>query len=128
MIDDVTKKKVLLIDDETNLTSLTKLNLEATGRYEVTVENDGLKAIETIQRLMPDVILLDIVMPDIEGSQIAGVLKSDSQLKAIPIIFLTATVTSEEIDHSGGMIGGNPFIAKPARIQQIIDVIEKHTK
>ena len=120
------KKKVLLVDDEESLTKLIKLNLEATGQFEVSIENRGTEAVKAAKVFKPDVILLDVVMPDMEGSEVAQRLKEDPALRSIPIIFLTATVTAEEVSQSGGMIGGEAFLAKPVNVQQLVDAIEQH--
>ncbi len=121
------KKRILIIDDEENFTKLMKLNLEQTKQYEVRVENKGAKGLETAQLFNPDLILLDIIMPDLEGSEVASQIKNDEKTKDIPIVFLTAAVKKEEVNSSGGIIGGNPFIAKPVSTQELIDCIEKYT-
>ena len=120
------KKKVLLVDDEESLTKLIKLNLEATGQFEVSIENRGTEAVKAAKAFRPDVILLDVVMPDMEGSEIAQRLKEDPALRSIPIIFLTATVTAEEVSQAGGTIGGETFLAKPVNVQQLVDAIVQH--
>ena len=117
------KKKILLVDDEESLTKLIKLNLEATGHFEVAIENHGAKALKAARVFHPDIILLDVVMPDMEGSEVARQMKEDSLLKSIPIIFLTATVTAEEVSQSGGTIGGINFLSKPVNVQQLIEAI-----
>ena len=120
------KKKILIIDDEDSFTKLFKLNLEKTGGYEVQEENKASQAIETAKKFKPDLIILDIIMADADGSEVASLLKMEKNLKDIPIIFLTAVVSREEIDsNSGGRIGGHPFIAKPADVEEIVVCIEK---
>lgn len=120
------KKKVLIVDDEEDFAVMVKLNLEATGRYEVRTENKGLLAVVTAKEFKPDLILLDIIMPDIEGSQVAASLKGDRDTAKIPVVFLTAMVTKEETESAGGVIAGNPFIAKPVDTKSLIDCIEKN--
>lgn len=120
------KKKILLVDDEEALTKLIKLNLEGTGRYIVHVENQGLAALEAARAFEPDMIFLDVAMPDIEGSEVAGYLKQDALLSRVPVVFLTATVTADEVSQWGGQIGGRAFLAKPASTQQIVECIQKH--
>ncbi len=120
------KKKVLLVDDEESLTKLIKLNLEATGQFEVSIENRGTEAVKAARAFKPDIILLDVVMPDMEGSEVAQRLKEDGALKSVPIIFLTATVTAEEVSQAGGTIGGEMFLAKPVNVQQLVDAIGQH--
>lgn len=121
------KKKILIVDDEESLGRILKLNLEETGQYEVRVETEGTKAFPAVQEFRPDLIFLDIMMPDREGSEVAEQIRSDSVLGKIPIIFLTATVTAEEVGSSGGRIGGQLFLAKPITVSQLIECIERET-
>ncbi len=122
------KIKILVVDDEEALTRMLKLNLEAMGSYEVCIENRGTHALEAARNFKPDLILLDIVMPDLEGSEVAQQVKEEPQLKNTPIVFLTATVTNEEISPMGGRVGGQPFLAKPVTVQALIDCIERNLK
>ena len=73
----MSKQRILVVDDEPSITRLLKLNLEQTGRYEVRVENLGARAYEAAQEFMPDLVLLDIMMPDMDGSDVAASLKED---------------------------------------------------
>jgi CheY-like chemotaxis protein len=120
------KKRILIIDDEEDFTQLVKLNLEQTKRYEVWVENKGAEGLEAAKSFNPDLILLDIIMPDLEGSEVASRIKNDAETKDIPIVFLTAAATKEEVSSSGGIIGGHPFLAKPVSTQELIDCIDKN--
>ncbi len=120
------KNKILMIDDEEDFTQLVKLNLEITGRYEVRTENRGAQGCAAALEYRPDLILLDILMPDMEGSEVAYKIKQQEELKDIPIIFLTATAREVEIDSSTGVIGGQVFIAKPVSAEKLMEAIEKH--
>lgn len=122
------KKKVLVVDDEVSLTRLLKLNLEKTGRFEVMEENRGTHVISVARNFKPDIIFLDVMMPDKDGSTVADELRSEHDLKDIPIIFLTAVVSREEADAQRGVIGGQPFLAKPANIETVLACIDQHLK
>ncbi len=122
------RKKILIVDDEMTFGQLIKLNLEETEQYEVRVETKGALAIATAKEFQPDLILLDIVMPDVDGGELAHRIKDDKFLKDIPIIFLTALVKKDEVDSEHGMIGGHPFIAKPVNTDELIDLINKNIK
>ena len=122
------KKRVLIIDDEKSFVQMVKLNLEETGKYIVRAENEGAKAIEAAREFNPHIIFLDIVMPDVDGGEIAQRLRADTNLAKIPVVFLTAIVKENEVDSQDGIIGGNPFIAKPVTTQKITDAIEKYTR
>ena len=122
------KKRILLVDDEAMITRTLKLYLEGTGKFEVRTQNQGTEAVATARVFKPDLIMLDIVMPDIDGAEIAEKLQEDPTLKSIPIIFLTALVRPGEVAASGSDIGGFPFIAKPLDPDKIVAAIEKYTE
>ncbi len=120
------KKKILIIDDEEGFTKLVKLNLEETGEYAVRVENNSNNAFMAAKEFKPDLILLDIMMPGMDGGDVASELKSDNTLKGIPVVFLTAIIKEDEIDSQDGSVGGHPFIAKPISVEELIKCIEKN--
>lgn len=119
------KKRILLIDDEPGFTRLMKLNLEANGAYEVQVENDGRKAVAAARAWRPDLIFLDVIMPDIDGGQVAAELHAEPGLRHIPIVFLTAVVSKNEVVKRGDVIGGQTFLAKPVTVADVVNTIEK---
>ncbi len=120
----IAKKKVLIVDDEESFAKLVKLNLEETGIFEVRVETKGMRAIPAAREFKPDFILLDIVMPDMDGGEIAQEIKADPELNKIPLGFLTALVRDYEVTPKGDSIAGYPFIAKPVTVAQLIDFIK----
>ncbi|MFA5144772.1 MAG: response regulator [Candidatus Omnitrophota bacterium] len=121
----IKKKKILLIDDEADFTKLIKLNLELTGQYEVKTENNGLLGLDAAKEFKPDLIFLDIMMPDIDGGDVCSQLENDEETKGIPVIFLTAIASKEEVKNGKGSIGGRPFIAKPVSVRELMDCIER---
>src|ERR1041385_8372731 len=108
------KRRLLLIDDEVAFTRIAKLNLEAAGHYEVRVENEGSRALEAAREFAPDLILLDVIMPDVDGGDIGGQIRSDAALAHVPVVNLTAAASHQELQGESGTIGGRVFIAKPA--------------
>ena len=120
------KKKILLIDDEKELNFFLKANLENTGEFDVIVSNRGDEGIELAQREKPDLILLDILMPEMSGDEVAEILLDNPATAKIPIIFLTAMVTKEE---TGDVVlkkrGGRNFIAKPITTEELVGAIKK---
>ena len=86
-------------------------------------ENDGTKAWLAAREFKPDIIFLDVVMPKIDGGDVAKQITSDPLLQHVPIIFLTAIVSEKE---GGHLIGGFPFISKPVSLQAIMECIDKH--
>ncbi len=119
------KKKILVVDDEASITRLLKINLERTGAYTVRTETEGLKTFPAAREFKPDLIVLDVMMPDADGGDVAASLQADPLLRGIPIVFLTAAVKKEELSAHGGMIGGFPYIAKPLDVKGVIAVIEQ---
>jgi len=112
------------VDDEAGFTRLLKITLEGTKRYLVKEENDGSHALTTARQFRPDLILLDIVMPKVDGGDVARQIASDPILKAVKIIFLTAIVSAREAAGVGG-IGGFPFMAKPVSLAALTAMIEQ---
>jgi CheY-like chemotaxis protein len=119
------RKRVLIIDDEASFTRLLKLNLHHTGRYIAEVVNDAARAVAVAREFDPDIILLDVMMPGMDGGDVAVKLQANPALKDKPIIFLTAAVKRNEISAHSGSLGGLPFIAKPIDFQEVLECIEK---
>lgn len=120
------KAKILIIDDEEGFTQLVKKNLEATGKYEVKAEGKGALGLKIAKEFKPDLIFLDILMPDMEGSEVAAQIENDRDTKNIPVVFLTAIAKKEEVEQAKGIIGGHPFIAKPVTAEELITCIERN--
>jgi len=118
------KRRILIVDDEPDSTHLVKILLEKTGGYVVLEENDGAKAHQTAQNFRPDVILLDIMMPETDGGEVAAQIEADPELRSTPIIFLTALITKPEIK-TGLRIEGHRSLAKPINIPELISGIEE---
>lgn len=122
------KRKILIVDDEETFVRIVKLNLESTDKYEVRTETKGVNALSAAKQFHPDLILLDIVMPDIEGSAVAEQLMGDEEVKDIPVVFLTALVTQKEVGASCVFIGNHPYIAKPVKSNDLINCIEMNIR
>lgn len=118
------KKRILLIDDEKDFAFFVKYNLEATGEFEVITANDGASGIEAVRLKSPDLILLDVVMPEVAGPDVAEFLLNTPEAKHIPFIFLTAIVTKEDIGlEPMKEIKGHTFIQKPVDTRTLIESI-----
>jgi len=122
------KRKILAVDDEPSFTRMLKRNLERTGAYEVEEENLGTRCLSTARRFHPDLILLDIIMPDVEGHFLLSQFKTDQTTRSIPIVFLTATLTKEEMRKNKGALEGVPALAKPVDMRLLLSCIEKYLK
>lgn len=119
------KKRILVVDDEAALTRVVKFNLERTGNYEVHTENLGRNTIAAAKEFNPKLIILDVMMPDMGGDEVSSLLRDDPELCHIKIIFMTAIVTRDETEQMGENIGGNIFLAKPVKIDELISTIER---
>jgi CheY-like chemotaxis protein len=119
------KRRILIVNDDRDITRLVKILLERAGDYVVLEENDSTKAHQSARNFRPHLILLDIMMPETDGAEIAEQIQADPQLQRTPVIFLTALVTKAEV-RSGVRIQRYPFIAKPISIRELVDAIEEH--
>ncbi len=120
------KQRILVVDDEASFTRMLKLNLEETKRFEVHVVNEPEDAVEAARTFLPDLVLLDVFMPRMSGGDVAAQLRKLSSFQGRPIIFFTAAVKKSVVENHDGVIGGDPFIAKPASLEEIIACIDKH--
>jgi len=118
-------KKILIIDDEEDFCFVLQRNLEAVGDFETEVCIDSTKAIDKVNSFRPDLIILDVMMPEVSGSDIASELKSREDTKNIPIVFLTAIITNDEAEKRSNIVGGQYFLAKPIEIEILVKAINK---
>jgi CheY-like chemotaxis protein len=123
----MSKKRILVIDDEPSVTRTMKVNLERTGAYVVQTENRALKAVETARQFVPDLVFLDVMMPEMDGGEVAAAIESDPALEDVPIVFLTAILTQKEAGGQGMESGGRTFIAKPMDLNSLVKCIEENT-
>lgn len=117
------QKRILIIDDEATFTRMVRINLEQTKRYVVREENRAPHALTTAHEFKPDLILLDVIMPGVDGGELASRIKADSLLKEVPVIFLTATVSKREAAE-GVFTGGYLFLPKPVGLKNLVECME----
>lgn len=122
-----TKKKILIVDDEVSFARMVKLNLEKSG-FEVRAENRAMFALAAAREFLPDLILLDVIMPSMDGGDVSKQIKRDRNLKNTPIIFLTATVSKREAGEGGLNSGGELFLAKPISVEALIACINERIR
>ncbi|HUI05906.1 MAG TPA: response regulator [Verrucomicrobiae bacterium] len=118
------KKRILVIDDDIHATRMLKVGLEKGGPFEVREVNRGVEALRVAQEFRPDAVLLDVCIPDVEGSEIAFQIANQAGLRTTPIVFLTSIVSERELAEKQGIIGGHRYIAKPTRLEKVIAYLE----
>jgi CheY-like chemotaxis protein len=118
------RKKILLIDDEDDFRFFVKGNLENTEEFQVFEAASGKEGIEIATGEKPDLILLDISMPEMSGEEVAKRLSKIPETTKIPILFFTALVTKNEVDEGEiSNIAGHKFLAKPIATKQLVEAI-----
>lgn len=116
------KPKILIVDDEEGFTKLTKLTLTD---YDICEENDSSRALDAARRFQPDLVLLDVMMPNFDGGDVAAQIRAEPALQNVPIVFLTAIVTETETKRRP-TLGGYPFISKPVTPERLMQEIDRH--
>lgn len=120
------KKRILLVDDEAAITRMMRRNLEATGRFEVLDVNDPAMALDMARQFRPDLAILDVMMPDMDGGAVAAAFSDDPSLAKVPVIFLTAIIGQNEVEPTGSTIGHHTFLAKPVKHDDLLACIKDH--
>lgn len=121
------KVHVLVVDDYAENVELLKELLTASG-YEVTTAYDGEEALKKVDRRKPDLILLDIMMPKMDGYQVCEALRSKEETKEIPIIFVTAKTEVKDWTHAIFNVGVNSYITKPINPKKLLDKVKSVLK
>ena len=120
------KKRILIVDDKVSDTQLVKLYLEQTGEYTVREENVAERALTAAHEFRPQLILLDVRMPGLDGGELAACFQADKKMSAVPIVFLTSLVTKSEVARNGGRSGRFPILAKPIVLPELLACLRKH--
>ncbi|HAJ56927.1 MAG TPA: hypothetical protein DCL35_04070 [Candidatus Omnitrophica bacterium] len=118
------KRKILIVDDEPDVLTLLGERLTKAG-YDVIKASSGKEAIDIAENKAPDLIILDIAMPGLDGSETATLLREAPKTKGIPILFLTCLFTKQEEKMCGHLLGQNFFIAKPYDAAELLTEIDK---
>jgi len=118
------KKNILIVDDEDNFTKLVKLNLEATGNFEVMVLSGPKDLLTSLRRFKPDLILLDLLMPGTGGLEVCDILNDDEYGRKVPVIILSAL--DKMADKSNAYKkGAVDYLVKPIETEELISRIDK---
>ena len=115
-------KKILVVDDDPGNVLMLESFLKDRG-YTVVIANDGEEAVHKAKAQMPDLILLDIMMPKMDGTEVAVVLKEDANTRHIPIFYLTAVITAEDrVERIGA---SNIIFPKPVNFNELLEHIKQ---
>lgn len=117
--------KILIVDDEIDIVESIKFRLELDKEIECITANDGEEAISKAKNERPDLILLDVMMPKINGYKVARMLKYDMAYKDIPIIMLTARSQESDIK-IGEETGVNEYVTKPFELEELVVLVKKY--
>lgn len=117
------KTRILIIDDEPEYSGMLKAQLESAGYFLAYEENNETHAITAARQCAPDIILLDVMMPRLEGSEVAALFREDTQFRNTPILFLTALVSEDDAPAGSYASGGHTFLPKALPLAKLIDCI-----
>jgi two-component system, OmpR family, response regulator len=123
-IRDTNKPRILIVDDNPRFSHGARLILQESGQYVVCEENDAASAVETARSFRPDLILLDLVMPQLDGAEVAAQVESDWALHGVPIVFVTGLVTRDEA-RNGQRIDGHRVVSKPVSSFDLLGAVEE---
>lgn len=119
-------EQILLVDDEPNFVKTVEFFLKAKD-YQVTVATDGQEALEKVEMFKPDLILLDIMMPKMDGIEVCQKLKSSEDTFSIPVLMVTAKSQREDIIKAA-QSGANSYIVKPFNLLDLVNKIQEMLK
>jgi DNA-binding response OmpR family regulator len=119
----VSNKKILVVEDEESLLKLESILLTSKG-YQVHGVTDGQAAVDAIERIKPDLVLLDIMLPEIDGFEVCRRIKQNDATRKIPVIMLTAKKSREDMAR-GEQAGADWYITKPFKSAMVIETIQR---
>lgn len=118
-------KRILIVDNEPAITRSLKLSLETRAGYDVRTENDPTQALNVAREFHPELILMDVLMPNLDGCEAAESIHAEPELSATPIVFLTALAKNNETGGHAVTAGATVYLAKPVDAGELIRCIEQ---
>lgn len=116
------KNRILVVEDEESLLKLESILFTSKG-YQVTGVRDGKEALAAIAKEAPDLVVLDLMLPDMDGFEVCRSIKENSDTSAIPVVMLTAKKSSRDLER-GRQVGADAYITKPFKSVKVLEVIE----
>jgi CheY-like chemotaxis protein len=120
-------KRIMLVDDEPDFTCSLRALLGSSKDYEVREVNDSRIALDEIRNFQPDLILMDIMMPGIDGSELVAEIRADRSISKIPVVYLTALVTKQEMCEPSFGLAHRHYLPKAVQWEELVDCIERET-
>lgn len=120
-------KKILVVDDEPDLLKVVTFRLRKTG-YEVITATNGQNGLDLIKKEKPDLVLLDLRLPILDGDEVCRRLKADDKLKSIPVILITATSSVSKIAEKTKELGADDYMMKPFDPEELLKKVKKFIK
>ena len=114
---------ILVVDDEEDVRAVLSARLESAG-FQVTTASSGMEALTRIRAASPDMVLLDIMLPGIDGLGICGMLKHDQRFKDIPVVMMTAR-TQPQVRRASQKLGADAYITKPFNHEELIETVRR---
>ncbi len=120
------RKKILIVDDDEAIARAVKQSIQASApQYEIAIETDSRKAIAAALAFQPDLVLMDVIMPWMDGSTVVSEMRKDMVLEETPVIYLTSIIGKREQESHGGFIGRDPVLAKPVDMSELLTLIDR---
>jgi CheY-like chemotaxis protein len=114
-------KRILVVDDEASFTHVVKRGLEMLGQYQVREENRSTNTLSAARQFKPHLILLDLMMPQMNGIEVASQLLEDQELRGTPVLFITAVPLTNGLPEGFGVTAGQyQFLAKPVQFETLL--------
>ena len=120
---EIDKKKILIVDDEPNIVMTLEYTFKK-NNFEVFIARDGMEALEILKKEFPDVIILDVMMPLVDGFETLEQIKKDEKLKHCKVIFLSAKNKDSDVE-KGMALGANAYLTKPFSIKKVVEKVNE---
>jgi twitching motility two-component system response regulator PilG len=116
------RNRILIVEDEENLLKLESILLTSKG-YQVYGATDGRSALEEIERIMPDLVLLDIMLPDLDGFEVCRQIKENPGTCHVPVVMLSARKNRQDVER-GAQVGADAYVTKPFKSAKVMEIME----
>jgi CheY-like chemotaxis protein len=117
------RNRILVVEDEESLLKLESILLSSKG-YSVTGVMDGRSALEEVKANQPDLVILDIMLPELDGFEVCRQIKEDPETRHIPVLILTAKKNSQDLAR-GQQVGCDAYITKPFKSAKVLDMVQE---